>query len=198
MADEFKQEQPTPIDPNNPPEPIAEIEDKTIRELRAADVPVEAMPEEAQAVAAAESDAGKEARTKIEDTLDKPIEALEDAVNQFDRATAPVSPAQSLAPTHSRNETVLFGRTIPLPLYTVVFITLAVITIIEVVIAEIVPEGALKTVPLLVLSLGKAVMVVLFYMHLREDSRIFALALILPLLIALVSALFLLSVPLGY
>lgn len=198
MADEFKQEQPTPIDPNNPPEPIAEIEDKTIRELRAADVPVEAMPEEAQAVAAAESDAGKEARTKIEDTLDKPIEALEDAVNQFDRATAPVSPAQSLAPTHSRNETVLFGRTIPLPLYTVVFITLAVITIIEIVIAEIVPEGALKTVPLLVLSLGKAVMVVLFYMHLREDSRIFALALILPLLIALVSALFLLSVPLGY
>jgi hypothetical protein len=36
-------------------------------------------------------------------------------------------------------------------------------------------------------------------MHLREDSRIFALALILPLVIALVSALFLLSVPIvGY
>jgi hypothetical protein len=36
---------------------------------------------------------------------------------------------------------------------------------------------------------------VLFYMHLREDNRLFALALILPLAIATLSALFLLAVP---
>jgi caa(3)-type oxidase subunit IV len=170
-----------------------------VRELRAEPVPVEAMPEEAQQVLAAEPDAEKEARAKIEATLDKPIEAIEDAANRLDRDTKPRTPEQSLAPAHSRSETHLFGRVIPLPLYTVVFITLGIITLVEVVISQVLTEGAVKTALLVPLSLGKAVMVVLFYMHLREDSRIFALALILPLVIALVSALFLLSVPVtGY
>ncbi len=43
MANE-ETNQPTPIDPQNPPEPIKEIEDKSIRELR--DVPVETIPDE--------------------------------------------------------------------------------------------------------------------------------------------------------
>ena len=39
----------------------------------------------------------------------------------------------------------------------------------------------------------------MFYMHLREDSRIFAFALAIPLVLALVASLFLLSVPItGY
>jgi len=180
MADEIKREQPTPIDPNNPPAPIAEQADQTVRELR--ETPVD-----------------DPAQAQVEAVLNKPIEALEDAANQLDRATTPQTPAESLAPTHHRNETHLAGRVIPMPLYTVVFITLGAITLLEVLIAEIVPEGIVKTVPLVVLSLAKAVMVVLFYMHLKEDSRIFAITLIVPLLIALVSALFLLSVPItGY
>jgi len=199
MTDEIKREEPTPIDPNNPPQSIAEQDSKTIRELRADPVPVEEMPAEAKQVLASEPHAEKVARATAEDVLNKPIEAVEDAVNAIDRETRPTTPAAAHAPTHNRNETHVFGRVIPLPLYTVVFITLAAITIIEVIIAEVFPEGIFKTVPLVVLSLGKAVMVVLFYMHLREDSRVFAFALILPLLIALVSAIFLLSVPItGY
>lgn len=199
MADEIKREQPVPIDPENPPKPIAEQADKSVRELRAAHVPVETMPEEAQQVLAAEPEAEKEARAKVEAALDQPINALEDAVNALDRETRPTTPAEAHAPAHKRNETVLFGRTIPMPLYTVVFITLGVITLIEVIIAEVFPEGIFKTLPLVVLSLGKAVMVVMFYMHLKEDSRIFTFTLILPILIALVSALFLLAVPItGY
>ncbi|MBK8029348.1 MAG: cytochrome C oxidase subunit IV family protein [Anaerolineae bacterium] len=180
MADEIKQEQPTPIDPNNPPAPIAEQADKSVRELR--ETPVD-----------------DPAQAQVEAVLNKPVEAIEDAANQLDRATKPQTPAESLAPAHNRSETHIFGRVIPYPLYTVVFFTLGVITIIEVVIAEVFPEGLFKTIPLVVLSLAKAVMVVMFYMHLKEDSRIFAFTLILPLLIALVSALFLLSVPItGY
>ncbi|PJF25318.1 MAG: hypothetical protein CUN53_13405 [Phototrophicales bacterium] len=92
------------------------------------------------------------------------------------------------------DSTYFFGRVIPMPMYTVIFGTLAVITLIEVVISEL-PEGFLGTLSLVVLSLAKAVLVILFYMHLRNDSRVFVIALILPLIIGLISAMFLLSVP---
>ena len=81
-----------------------------------------------------------------------------------------------------------------MPIYTVVYITLAVITLVEVLITGF-PHGWLLTVTLLGLSVAKMVLVVLFYMHLREDSKIFAVALLLPLFIISVSMLFLLAVP---
>ena len=201
MADESKRpvesqpEAPTPIDPENPPEAIEEIEDKTIRELRAEPVPEEEMPDVAQEVEANLSDDAKRARAQTEAALDKPIEAIEDIINATDREDSPKTPAHELPSTHGYNETVVMGRVIPLPLYTVVFITLGVITLLELAIAELFPDGWLSTLLLIGLSIGKAVLVVLFYMHLREDSRMFALALILPTLVALVAALFLLSVP---
>lgn len=92
------------------------------------------------------------------------------------------------------DSTYFFGRIIPMPLYTVIFAILAVITLVEVIISEL-PEGALGTLLLVLLSLAKAALVILFYMHLRSDSRVFALALILPLIIGLISAMFLLAVP---
>jgi len=92
------------------------------------------------------------------------------------------------------SKTVLFGRVLPYPIYTVVFGALAVLTICEIIIAEL-PDGFL-TVPLLVaLSLTKAVLVVMFYMHLRQDSRIFTATLLIPVLMALVAVLFLIAVP---
>lgn len=94
--------------------------------------------------------------------------------------------------------TVFMGRTFPFPLYTFVFLVLGAITIVEVALSQL-PHGFLTAPLLLALSASKAILVVMFYMHLREDSRIFALALIIPLILALVAATFLLTVPItGY
>jgi cytochrome c oxidase subunit 4 len=94
----------------------------------------------------------------------------------------------------------LLGREITLPggIYTVVFIALGVITLVEILLAEI-PRGFL-TIPLMLsLAAAKAILVVMYYMHLKEDSRVFTLTLLLPLGVALVATLFLLAVPVtGY
>lgn len=177
-----------------------ELSDK-MRETR--DVPVETIPAEKlpdEVVAATQEASPKttNGRRQVEDTLNKPIEAFEDTVNQLDIETRPEN-VESVhgAPAHRlNNETVLFGRVIPYPVYVVVFGILAAITLVEIIIAEIFPTGFfLTTLILVALSIGKAVLVVLFYMHLREDSRIFAVALILPVVVALIATLFLMSVP---
>ncbi|MBW4437376.1 MAG: cytochrome C oxidase subunit IV family protein [Pleurocapsa minor GSE-CHR-MK-17-07R] len=105
------------------------------------------------------------------------------------------SPATMLA--HSvPDTTVVFGRVIPANIYVVVFGALAILTIIEVILAEILPESVFFRTPLLVvMSLAKAVLVMLYYMHLKEDNKLFAAAIILPLLIGVVSCMFLLAVP---
>ncbi len=185
--------QPIPIDPNNPPEPIAEQQTMWIREQRAQRVPDEKVPDAAGEFRERETPEQEAARRQFESTLDKPIEAVEDAVNRLDAETRPTAQDHALA-AHHGDTTVLFGRTINMPIYTVVFVALAIITIIEVIIAEL-PEGLLGSTLLVALSAAKAVMVVMFYMHLREDSRLFALAIIIPLIIAGVAMLFLLAVP---
>jgi cytochrome c oxidase subunit IV len=48
------------------------------------------------------------------------------------------------------------------------------------------------------LSLMKAGLVVWFYMHLNRDTRLFMLTLLLPVIVGLLSALYLLTVPTGY
>lgn len=203
MANEenkLPENQPTPIDPENPPEPIKQEEGKSVRELR--DVPVESIPDEqlpevAKAVKEDESPDVREARRATEDTLNKPIEAIEDTVNQLDVEDRSQS-LESELPHPISSTTVFMGRTFPVPIYTFVFFVLGAITIIEVLISEL-PHGFLTAPVLLALSASKAILVVMFYMHLRDDSRIFAFALILPLLIALVASIFLLTVPItGY
>jgi caa(3)-type oxidase subunit IV len=84
------------------------------------------------------------------------------------------------------------GRSITMPggLYTLVFVVLAVVTLIEVVLAES-PLPPMIAYPLLAaLSIGKAVLVVLYYMHLLQDSRIFAYAFGIPLAMASVIVIF--------
>jgi caa(3)-type oxidase subunit IV len=53
-----------------------------------------------------------------------------------------------------------------------------------------------------VLSLTKAYLVVMFYMHLQTDNKIFRLALIFPLIVVIISIAYLIFVPriggLGY
>lgn len=84
------------------------------------------------------------------------------------------------------------GREFSLPggLYTLVFIVLAVVTLVEVMMAES-PLPPQISYPLLAaLSVAKAVLVVLYYMHLLQDSRIFAWAFGVPLAMAAVIVVF--------
>lgn len=96
-------------------------------------------------------------------------------------------------------EVKILGREIvlPVPIYTAVFGVLAVITLVEVLLAEIIASDV-KVPFLVILSLCKAALVVWFYMHLNRDSRLFLLTLTLPLIVGLISAIYLLLVPVGY
>ncbi|NWF71178.1 MAG: cytochrome C oxidase subunit IV family protein [Chloroflexi bacterium] len=99
---------------------------------------------------------------------------------------------------HAPNDTVHLpgGRSITLPggIYTFVFVILALLTVFEIIVAEL-PDGFF-TLPLLLLaSLLKAVLVVTFYMHLNTDNRIFRLVLLIPVGVMLLSAMWLLAVP---
>ena len=110
---------------------------------------------------------------------------------------------------HAHSNTVeILGREITVEggIYTVIFAVLAIVTILEVLSAELLnsmiagaPEAGFLTVIKAVLLLGmavfKTVLVVLFYMHLKDDNRILAVAVILPLLIAALSVMFVLSIP---
>ncbi len=112
-------------------------------------------------------------------------------IDSHHAAEAQEGAASHIAPDY----TILFGRRINANIYVVVFGILAVVTLVEIGIAEIFLEGIIRTVLLVGLSLAKAVLVMLFYMHLREDSKIFAAAIILPIVVGLVSVMFLLAVP---
>lgn len=193
MADEVNN--PTPIDPENPPEAIEEIQDESIRELR--DVPVESVPtDELDEVAAEikeeEPPAVREDRREAEAVLNKPIEAIEDAVNELDSEDQ--AALAHVLPHIIPSTTVVFGRTFPFPVYTVVYIVLGALTAIEVLLTFL-PHGWLLTIALLGISIAKMVLVVLFYMHLKEDSKLFAAAIILPLFIIMVATLFLIAAP---
>lgn len=110
---------------------------------------------------------------------------------------------------HAHNDTVVFmGRAITVEggIYTVIFGLLAVLTIIEVIVAQVI-DGMIESTPdvgflvsmkafiLLGLAIIKATLVVLFYMHLKDENRLLAIVLLLPLLIAALSVMFVLSVP---
>ena len=110
--------------------------------------------------------------------------------------------AQEVHDRHSADhsdKTVILGTTINAPVYTVIFGALGVLTLFELLIAELLPRNFLTTGLLVIASVTKAVLVVLFYMHLKDDNPLYALALIVPLGIGLIASLFLLAVPVtGY
>lgn len=87
-------------------------------------------------------------------------------------------------------------------IYTFIFGVLAAITLIEVLITIVLPENNFVIALLALLSLSKAYLVVMFYMHLNNDNPLFRVVIILPLVIVLLSTLYLLGVPatagLGY
>lgn len=114
---------------------------------------------------------------------------------------------------HHSNTVRLLGREITVEggIYTVVFGALALLTVIEVVSAEFLKGAihdapsaavtlqAIKAVLLLGIAIIKSSLVIWFYMHLREEKPLIAVVILLPLLVASLSIMFLLAVPpLGY
>jgi caa(3)-type oxidase subunit IV len=106
---------------------------------------------------------------------------------------------------HTDTVTLPFFGTFDIPggIYTVIFIALAILTVIEVLAAEAfsVEGGFLLTLQIAVLllaALAKSVLVVTFYMHLNTDNRIFRLVLGLPFVMMVLLIAYLLAVPTGY
>ena len=110
---------------------------------------------------------------------------------------------------HHGNTVQLLGREITVEggIYTVVFGALAVLTVIEVVSAEFLKGAihdapsaavtlqAIKAVLLLGIAIVKSSLVIWFYMHLREEKPLIAVVILLPLLVASLSIMFLLAIP---
>lgn len=108
---------------------------------------------------------------------------------------AEFAPALAHSDAHTAQET-LFGRPIPFAAYTGIYIILAVTSLVEVLLAESIPFDSWVRIPLLAgLSAMKAVLVMAYYMHLKDDSKIFAAAIILPIAVGFIATMFLLSVP---
>lgn len=97
---------------------------------------------------------------------------------------------------HHNDNFRFLGREYPFPVYTGVFILLAVATIIEVLLFEL-PRGFLTIPVMIALALVKAGLVVWFYMHLNKDSRIFMVTLIIPTVMVILATLFLMAMPPG-
>ncbi|MBL8145045.1 MAG: cytochrome C oxidase subunit IV family protein [Anaerolineae bacterium] len=109
----------------------------------------------------------------------------------------PAVPAEAAAPAHAEpHGEYLFGRPMPIAAYTVIYVILAVTSLIEVFFAETIPFDSWVRIPVLAgLSTVKAVLVMAYYMHLKDDSKIFAVAIILPICVGIIATLFLISVP---
>lgn len=112
---------------------------------------------------------------------------------------------------HHGNTVRLLGREITVEggVYTVVFGGLAILTVIEVLSAEFLkgaihdaPDAAatlqaIKAILLLGIAIIKSSLVIWFYMHLRDEKPLLAVVLLLPLLIAGLSIMYLLAIPPG-
>ncbi|GAB4515537.1 MAG: hypothetical protein OHK0046_19250 [Anaerolineae bacterium] len=146
--------------------------------------------------------AAVEALEKTEEMTDSPIARAWDAgINAIERSieeTGAISDhayEEALGVHDAHGDTTVFmGREYPLPIYTSVFLALGALTVIEVLLAEIISSD-IKIPFLMGIAVAKALLVVLFYMHLNKDSRIFALVLGLPLGLGLLATLYLLGVP---
>jgi cytochrome c oxidase subunit 4 len=75
------------------------------------------------------------------------------------------------------------------PRYGVIFLGLIVLTGIELAVSLLRVPAPLSTALYLLMSVSKAGLVAAYYMHLREDSRLYTAIFVLPVLLLLVFAL---------
>lgn len=148
-------------------------------------------------------EAAAEIRETAEQLEDSPaveaFQAAKDALTEGVEQIAPPPPAtkEEAQAHYVTSTTVIGGRVIPLPIYTVVFLALGVLTLIEVGVS-LIPHGFFTVPLLLLIATAKAGLVVWYYMHLNHDSRIFALTLLIPMAMVVIATLFLMIVPTGY
>ena len=98
---------------------------------------------------------------------------------------------------HDHDDFSFVGRTYSVPVYTRVFALLGIITVIEVVIAQVFERSPVLIAIMLLLATTKAGLVVWFYMHLNKDSRIFLACILIPMVLVIVAVLFLSIIPTG-
>lgn len=144
---------------------------------------------------------GLEATEKASDAapvkaFGKAVSAVEHKIQEADGA--PDTPGEALAHHHHDDITMFGGRAYNIPVYTSVFGALGVLTITEVLTAEIISSDTISVPVLLGIAMIKAGLVIWFYMHLNTDSRIFAVTLAVPVIVALLSAMFLFALPSTY
>ncbi len=88
-------------------------------------------------------------------------------------------------------------------IYTVVFGALGVLTVLEVLVAELFKNvggeatNAFRVIALMGIAVVKALLVVWFYMHLRTDNKFFRVVLMFPLFLVIIAVLYLIGVPVG-
>jgi cytochrome c oxidase subunit 4 len=70
-------------------------------------------------------------------------------------------------------------------IYSVVFVALFVLTIVELYVGDIFEDKTAQVAALIALMMAKALLVVLYYMHLRWESRVLRWLVLLPFLAAL-------------
>jgi caa(3)-type oxidase subunit IV len=127
---------------------------------------------------------------------------MSDLAERSETTIQPHPEAHDHAHTDTVTVPVLGTITVPGGMYTVVFGVLGILTALEVLIYELLkgaeePLFGIRSVALFIISLGKAGLVVWFYMHLKTDNPIFRLALIVPVIIVVISVVYLLGVPVG-
>lgn len=206
MADENKkpEDEPTPNEVAAESQSDATLETESGEEIKA--TPEYSDGQEGDKLPEAENvleEGVADALNKSEELADTPpVEAFDSAVKSTMDAMESVADAPHHDTTHAAHSDVVvlpyFGeRTMPGGIYTAVFIGLAILTVAEVLIAEIFGYGFFRIFLLLAIALGKSALVVMYYMHLKDDSKVFLAVLLVPLLVTLLSVLFLLGVPIG-
>ncbi|GAB1421351.1 hypothetical protein MASR2M15_15110 [Anaerolineales bacterium] len=119
-------------------------------------------------------------------------------MTQLSKETDTNHEAHITHPAHEHSDAInLFGRTFSLPggIYTFVYIALGIMTLMEVLIAETLRGVAVGSIALLVLSISKAALVMMFYMHLKDDGRFLTAIILLPISVTLLSLLYLIGIP---
>jgi caa(3)-type oxidase subunit IV len=119
------------------------------------------------------------------------IEEKQPLDNKEDRQAANIDlpPVDGAVHIHDGDVTVLFGKTYHLPLYTSVFVALGILTLIEILLSFV--DNDVAFVVLIGISVTKALLVILFYMHLKNDDRLFAWILAIPVSLAMLTIIFL-------